>query len=131
MSNAGTLVSVQGAKTLRATLKAAGIKLDDLKAAHAAVASLVWDRASPRTPTRTGRLARTGRPAGTATSAIVRVGTASVPYGGPIHWGWPNRHIAAQPWIYVAAGDTQETWEAMYLQAIEAVMAEVEGTPGE
>lgn len=126
----GPLVSVQGAKTLRATLKAAGIKLDDLKAAHAAVATLVWSRAAPRTPTRTGRLGRTGRPSGQQGAAIVRVGTAAVPYGGPIHWGWANRHIVAQPWIYVAAGDTQQTWEPIYLAAIEAVIAEVEGTPG-
>lgn len=111
-------------------MKAAGIKLDDLKAAHAAVAALVWDKAAPHTPTRSGRLAKTGRPSGTQTAAIVRVGTASVPYGGPIHWGWPNRHIVAQPWIYVAAGDTQTTWEATYLAAIEAVIAEIEGTPG-
>lgn len=128
--SAGAVVSVQGAKTLRATMKAAGIKLDDLKAAHAAVAGLVWDKAAPHTPSRSGRLAKTGRPSGTQTAAIVRVGTAAVPYGGPIHWGWPNRHIKAQPWIYVAAGDTQTTWEGMYLAAIDAVISIIEGTPG-
>lgn len=126
----GAVVSVQGAKTLRATLKAAGLKLDDLKAAHAAVAALVWNRAAPYTPTLTGRLAKTGRPSGTQSAAIVRVGTTAVPYGGPIHWGWPNRHIAAQPWIYIAAGDTEQAWLGTYMAAIDAIVQTVEGTPG-
>jgi hypothetical protein len=60
------------------------------------VAQLVV-RAAP--PARRTAPARSPPPAGRAgqTAAVVRAGRASVPYAGPIHWGWPSRHITAQP----------------------------------
>jgi hypothetical protein len=121
------LLRVDGAKQLRASLKAAGVKLDDLKAAHLAVAQLVHRAAQPQAPVRTGRLAASERPAGTQSAAIVRAGSKAVPYAGPIHWGWPKKHIVAQPWIYEAAGRTEVAWLGQYLHAIEAVIATVEG----
>jgi hypothetical protein len=122
------LLRVDGARQLRATMKAAGLKLDDLKAAHLAVAQLVDRAARPNAPVgETGRLAASERPAGTQSAAIVRAGSARVPYAGPIHWGWPKRHIVAQPWLYDAAANTETAWLALYLKAIESVLDTIEG----
>ena len=123
-------VQVQGAATLRRTLKRAGLDVQDLKDAHRDVAELVARRARPTAPHRTGRLAHTIRPAGTQSAAIVRAGRAAVPYANVIHWGWPARNIAAQPWLADAAAATQPGWEQTYLDALTAIIAEIEGAPG-
>jgi hypothetical protein len=36
---------------------------------------------------------------GTARAGVVRAGKKSVPYAGPIHWGWPKRNIKANPFL--------------------------------
>jgi hypothetical protein len=123
-------VEVEGLRQLRRSLKAAGLSLQDLKDAHAQVAQLVVRAAAPRAPRRTGRLVATDRAAGTQTAAIVRAGRASVPYAGPIHWGWPARHIPAQPWLYDAAVQSREEWTGLYLHALEDIIDKVEGVPG-
>jgi hypothetical protein len=37
-----------------------------------------------------------------------------VPYAGPIHWGWPSRGIAAQPFVSDAAVRTETVWLPIY-----------------
>lgn len=123
-------VEVEGLRTLRRSLKAAGLSLADLKDAHAHVAQLVVRAASPGAPHRTGALAASTRGSGTQSAAIVRAGRASVPYAGPIHWGWQARHIAAQPWIYNAAVRSQDQWTGTYLRALEHIIDKIEGAPG-
>jgi hypothetical protein len=70
------------------------------------------------------------RGSGTQAAAIVRAGRAAVPYAGPIHWGWPSRHIKAQPWLYDAAVASQEQWTGVYLAALEKIIDDIEGAPG-
>lgn len=123
-------LQVEGARQLRASLKRAGLDVADLKAAHAQVAEQVKQAAAPRAPRRTGALAASMRSSGTQSAALVRAGRARVPYAGPIHWGWPRRHIAAQPWIYEAAQRTQDSWEGTYLGALEQIIDRIEGDPG-
>jgi hypothetical protein len=123
-------LEVDGLRTLRRTLKQAGVSLADLKDAHNQVAQLVVRAAEPAAPRRTGALAASMRGSGTQAAAIVRAGRASVPYAGPIHWGWPSRHIPAQPWIYDAAQNSQDQWTGLYLAALEKIIDEIEGAPG-
>jgi hypothetical protein len=130
MAGRGPALRVEGGKTLRRTLKEAGIGLADLKDAHAQVAQLVVRAAEPAAPHRTGALAATMRGSGQAGAAVVRAGRASVPYAGPIHWGWPARHIKAQPWIYDAAQASAEQWTGLYLAALEKIIDGIEGAPG-
>ena len=119
---------VDGARKLRASLKAAGVSIADLKAVNAAVAQTVHRAAHPNAPVgETHRLADSERASGTQAAAVVRAGRASVPYAGPIHWGWPARNIVAQPWIQQAAERTETTWLDQYLGAMEAVISHVEG----
>lgn len=121
-------VRVEGAAKLARTLRRAGHDLQDLKDANQEVAQFVVDRADSKAPRRTGALAATARPSRAAGRARVMAGRATVPYAGPIHWGWEARGIEPQPWIHETALDNQTQIEALYLDAIEAVLANVEGT---
>jgi hypothetical protein len=123
-------LEVEGARKLRASLKAAGVGVQDLKDAHKAVADQVARDARPVTPRRSGRLAASVRTSGTQTAAIIRAGKKAVPYAGPIHWGWPSRGIAPQPWLADTAAATQGTWENTYMQALERIIDTIEGTQG-
>lgn len=120
-------VRVEGARHLRRDLKRAGVELDSLKAAHDQAARFVAARASAAAPHRTGNLADTVRGAGTKGRASVRAGYARVPYGPPIHWGWPARNIAAQPWISDTARATEPHWLLIYRQAVSALLDTIEG----
>lgn len=126
----GPVVRVDGLRTLKRNLKAAGVSLQDLKEAHAEVAALVVRAAAPRAPRRTGALLASTRGSGTQAAAVVRAGRAAVPYAGPIHWGWPARGIKAQPWLYDAAQASQEEWTGKYLAALKTIIDDIEGYPG-
>lgn len=129
MAASGPAVRVEGARQLRASLKRAGLDVQDLKDAHRKVAEQVAHDALPDTPRRSGALARSLRPAGTQSAAVVRAGRASVPYAAAIHWGSPKQHIRAQSWIYNAAQRTQNTWTGTYLSALELIIDAIEGAP--
>lgn len=126
-------VQVQGLKTLQRDLKRAGLTVGDLKEAHAEVARTVVRAAhfTPKHPERsTGRLAASVRGSGQAGAAVVRAGSAGVPYANPIHWGWPSRHIVAQPFLWNAIADSQDQWEGQYLTALQKIIDSIEGAPG-
>lgn len=120
-------VRVEGLRDLIRTLKAAEQDLDDLKAANRTAAQVVADVARARAPRRTGRLAGTGRPGNAARKATVTFGRASVPYANPIHWGWPRRHIQAQPFLLDAARATRFVWMDAYLADLQKILDSVKG----
>jgi len=120
-------VQVLGAKELRKTLKQAGEDLGDLKDVHQAVGNMIVSVARGLAPSRTGALAgsiRAGRLAGGVT---VRAGSGSIPYAGPIHWGWPARGIKAQPFLSDAATTTESQWVELYQAEVEKILDRVEG----
>lgn len=124
----GPIYQVEGGRELRRTLRAAGNDLQDLKDVHGKVAGLVTTASKPRAPRVTGRLAASGRPGATKTAAIIRYGNnTSIPYAGPIHFGWKARHIAAHPWATQTARDTEPTWTRMYEDAVDRVLATIKG----
>lgn len=125
-------VQLQGGRTLRRTLKEAGVGLEDLKDAHAAVARTVVDSARPWVPVgATGALVASLRGSRQQAAAVVSVGgKGGVRYAGPIHWGWPKRHIKARPFIWIAAHKSEDQWVAVYLAALEKIIDGIEGAPG-
>jgi hypothetical protein len=123
------IVQVEGIQRLRRELKRAGVDLADLREPNIAAAQTVATAAKPRTPRRTGRLAASVRAGGTRTAGIVRAGSSTVPYAGVIHWGWPKRHIKAQPWLSDAATATEPTWVQHYYRELEAVLSRIAGGP--
>ena len=118
---------------LRATLRQAGDDLEQLKAIHSRVASVVEARARALAPKVTGTLASTIRSSGTKTAAIVRAGYKRTPYPGPNNWGWPESaggikgSFAGEHWITKAAKDTEPEWLAMYLADVNKALSKIKG----
>lgn len=76
---------------------------DDMKNTHREAGEIVARAAKVLAPVRTGLLASTVVSAPTQRQGRVRVGRGqSVPYAGPVHFGWPARRIAPRPFIYDA-----------------------------
>ena len=121
------VVQVRGARELRRTLRKAGADMQQVKNLHAEIGGIVAGAARPATPHRSGRLAGTVRSSGTQTASIVRAGRASVPYAGPIQWGWPARNIEPQPWLTDAAHETEPRWFAAFDAGIERILASIKG----
>lgn len=121
------VVEVRGAKELRKSLKRAGDDLGDLKDVHQAVGNLVVSTASGMAPRRSGALAGSIRAARAAAGVTIRAGSARIPYAGPIHWGWPARNIAANPFLSNAATSTETAWVALYEDELNKIIDRVEG----
>jgi hypothetical protein len=123
----GAILEVEGGRRLRSTLRAAAGDLEDLKSVHETVSRMVAAAAKARAPHRSGRLAASGRGSRAAGMAVVRFGSARVPYAGPIHYGWPKRNITAQPFAVDAAHETEPAWTEVYLSELDKILAQVHG----
>lgn len=125
-------IKLVGGRRLRSAMRKAGMDLTELRDTNRKVAGIVASEAKTTAPVASGRLAADVRPSGSRTAATVRAGRKSVPYAGPIHWGWPKRNIVAQPWISEAAQRTEPTWQEVYMSYINQAINQIEGAhPGE
>lgn len=89
---------------------------NEMKPTHLEAAKIVAEAARPLAPVRTGRLAASVRASAVRTGGRVRLGSGSVPYAGPVHFGWPARRIKPQPFVYEALdprrGEVAEVYAA-------------------
>lgn len=122
MSARGPVVEVEGGRELRAALRGIDGGIKDLKATHAKISAAVTPVAKRDAPHVSGALVSSIRGTGTASAAIVRAGGAKVPYGGPIHWGWPARNIVGQPFLTDAGKSTEPAWVGIYEHDIQALI---------
>jgi hypothetical protein len=120
-------VRVEGLATLTRTMRKAGEDLTDLKDANARAAAIVVSAAAGMAPRRSGALAGSIRGTRAVGRARVQAGRASVPYAAPIHWGWPARHIAANPFLSDAARATEGKWVPLYLADVQSALDKVRG----
>lgn len=91
--------------TLRA-LENAGAESDDLKELMTTVAGLVAAAGRPLARHQSGAMANSIRPGTTKSKAIVRAGSAAVPYAGVQHYGWPAHNISPNPFLTDAIAKT-------------------------
>lgn len=125
-------VEVRGATRLRATLRQAGMDMQDLKDANARAAATVAAAARTTAPRVTGTLVSTIRSTGTARAGVVRAGYKRTPYAGPNNWGWPTGsaprgHYGGSDFITTAAANTQARWLPIYLQDLDRILSKVQG----
>jgi hypothetical protein len=73
---------------------------NDMKETHRKAGQIIVDGAARLVPVRTGALLASLKSVPTQRQGRVRVGSAAVPYAGPIHFGWPDRNIRPNPFIY-------------------------------
>lgn len=118
---------VQGLSRFISTMRKAELDLADLKAANERASRTVAQWASLTAPRRTGRLGMSVRGTRRVSGARVLGGGAAVPYAGPIHWGWPARHITAQPFVSRAAESTEPVWRAFYELDVRRIIDGVRG----
>lgn len=133
-------IAVEGAKELARDFRAAGIAAKELSGAYRAIARELVPPAQRGAPKRTGRLAASTRGAGTKTAAILRAGSAKVPYAGPIHFGnptaktYPARRpgasrssgtlgvIAPNPWLYEVLDERRDEVLASFEEHVGAAL---------
>lgn len=127
MASPSAGIRVEGADRLRRTMRQAGQDLGQLREAHAAAAAIAGATGKLRAPKDSGTLAGNVRWSGTTTAAILRVGSARVPYANPIHWGWPARGIRANPFLSYAARSTEAQWTQVYEKAVERILSTIKG----
>jgi hypothetical protein len=105
MATGAARVQVTGAKELRAALRRAGADVKDMTRINKSVAEIVAADARQKAPARSGRLRKSIRAGGRQSAGYVSAGRSrTVPYAGPIHYGWPARNIESQPFLLDAMG---------------------------
>lgn len=96
-------VRVEGLSSVVRNLQRMGVEVEDLRDAFARIAEEVKPDYQSVTPVKSGALRADYRTSKTKGKANLYVGRASIPYAGPINYGWPARNIA--PRNFVARGD--------------------------
>jgi len=123
-------ITLNGASNLSRTLRRAGVDIRELKPVNREAAEIVKDRAEVDAPKLSGDLKKTLRIGATNKAGVIRAGNNranGVPYAGAIHWGWPNRDIAAHPFIAQPARETEHKWRQLYERFSEQAIAKVKG----
>jgi hypothetical protein len=111
----GRSIEVKGLNKLIRDLKVLDSDvIDSIKRLNAKLADDVASTARIKVPVRSGALKASIRSSGQGRTGVVRAGTRSVPYAGPIHFGWAKRNIRPQPFLYDALDarriEVAETW---------------------
>jgi len=101
-------IKIEGAKQLQRALRQVEGGTANLKEAHLAGAKIVEREAVGIVPRRSGALADSIRSTGQARQGVVRAGRAKVPYANVIHFGFPRRNIAPQPFLYDAVDSRRQ-----------------------
>lgn len=105
---------------------------EDMKETHRVAGEIVAAAAKPLAPVRTGTLSSTISSSPTKYQGRVKIGRgASVPYAGPIHFGWPARRIAPQPFIYEALDGRRDEVLQTYEKRINDLIVKHQLAPGQ
>jgi hypothetical protein len=131
--SSGQTVQVLGLKQLRATMRKAGVDMTQFKEPNQHAADIVAPVAKGRAPIGTTdkkpqHLYMTVRASATQTAGIIRAGNnTTVPYANPIHWGWVRRNIRPNPFVSVAAQQTEPIWTEVYWAWLQKIIQQIEG----
>lgn len=109
---------VEGLNAVVRALQQTGLEVDDLKDAFSRIAKEGAHAAALFAPKRSGRLAGDIRGNRAKSKAVVAAGRASVPYAGPINYGWQKRGISP-------SGFMQKADQVMQPRAIQMLEDEI------
>lgn len=127
------LVRVEGGRLLRATMRKAGLDMEQMKPAHAKVAKVAEGGIRAAAPKTSGTMASTIRSSGTLSAAVVRAGFKRVPYAGADNWGWPEAaggikgSFGGNFWMQQGAKATESAWLNVYYQEVENILGQIKG----
>lgn len=94
---AAPAIRVEGLRDVLRDLNRLGVATDDLKDAFGQIAGDVAQDAANRVRVDTGAARDTIRPARTKNKAVVRAGTAAVPYAGVLNYWRPGDEFLTGP----------------------------------
>lgn len=120
-------VEIEGLSRFITTCKRAGVDMANFKTANQRTGEIVASTARFLAPRRSGNLALSIRSSAQARRVRILAGDTGVPYAAPIHWGWPSRNIAANPFASKAAQATESIWTTAYQKELAAIVAKVQG----
>lgn len=116
-----------------AALKAIGVPIEAIREANEAIGALVVRSARNIAPVKTGKLRNTIKMSKATTSVKVRAGMKSVPYAGPIHWGWFYdrngffyRNIKPNPFMSRALGYNRDEILQNYMDQMQKLLDKYE-----
>ena len=119
---------VVGQKRFVQTMRKAGADMKELKEVNWRAADIAKPEAVARAPRgRTGKLAGSIRVGATQKAGIIRAGRKTVPYAGPINYGWPARHIKPRTFVNDAVASTEGQWAKEYEQFVKKTMNQIKG----
>jgi HK97 gp10 family phage protein len=129
----GGRLEIEGLKEVQRDLRALSKdSRDDMKDTHRKAGEIIAVAAKPLAPNLTGRLSSTIVSAPTQRQGRVRIGRGqSVPYAGPIHFGWPARRIKPQPFIYEALDGRRDEVLKVYEQRMDQLIRAHDFAPGQ
>jgi hypothetical protein len=116
-------VQVKGARELRRAFKGMKDELRDLSALHRAIAADVLASILGTVPRDSGDLAGSLTPKGTRTKAYVR---STLVYAPVIHYGWPRRGIAPNPYGDRGRAAARGSIERAYRDGIAKIVDKVQ-----
>lgn len=116
---------VEGLTTLRRDMRKAGVDLEELKDSNRSAAGVVHKYAKPGIPKDSEALVKTIRFGATQKSGYIRLGKKSVPYAGPIHFGWEKRGIKPRAVISEAAVEHEPEWVQVYMSHISKILKKI------
>ena len=120
---AATGIRVEGAKEFRSALRSIAPELRaEMRTVNLEAARVVLPVALARVPVRSGRLRSTIRVLASQRAGRVAAGKKLVPYAGPIHFGWPARHIRPQPFLWNAIDSRRSQVIAVYERRVSQVV---------
>lgn len=93
----GGSVEVTGITRLLKDAEAVGIAVEDLKDLTYRLGQPIATLAASLAPRKSGRLAGAIKPSKSKRKVMVRVGSKSLPYAAPQHWGYDSR--SGEKWL--------------------------------
>lgn len=100
-------VRIDGLSSVVRDLLAIGLEVEDLKGAMSEIARFGAIEAARFAPKQSGRLSSDIRGNRAKAKAVVTAGRVSVPYAGPINYGWAKRGITASGFMQKADAAVQ------------------------
>lgn len=123
VSHVGGQLEIEGMRELQKALRnLTEDSRNDMKETHRQAGQIVVDAAVRIIPVRSGALLASIKSAPTQRQGRVRVGSAAVPYAGPIHFGWPARNIKPNPFIYEVLDSRRQEVYALYAERISGLI---------
>jgi hypothetical protein len=120
---AETTIKVEGLRELLTALRKIDPDLKlEIKQANRQAATVVYNAAIPMVPVRTGRLRASVRVLASQRRGQVAAGKKSVPYAGPIHFGWRAHNIAPNPFLYKALDKRRNEVIRSYERSVDKVV---------